>query len=99
MIEDRPAAGESDQSIVEGAWDLLLIRRRYLRYLSFLDAPPPQDSRLIGWSRQENTFWQNAVGVDPLLPRALLPSDYLGFEALRRRQALLAKLARHTTVS
>jgi len=99
VIEGRPATGETDQSIVDGAWDFPLIRRRYLRYLSFLDATPPQDSRLIGWSRQENNFWQNAVGVDPLLPRALLPSDYLGFEALRRRQSILAKLARQTTIS
>ena len=99
VIEGRPATGESDQSIVAGAWNFSLIRRRYLSYLSFHKFPPPAGARFINWCRQENHFWRNAVGVDSFLPQSLLPSDYLGFEALRRRQAVFAKLAGRTTVS
>lgn len=93
VMEGRPAAGETDLEIVTGAWSFQLLGRRYERYLSFLAAPLPDRSGLPEWGRCENTLWRNAIGIDPLLPQALLPKGYLGREAYHRRRAVFSNLA------
>ncbi len=96
LIEGRPAAGESDEEIVSGAWDFALVNRRYQQYLEFLRQPPPTGPRLMAWSQRENRLWLTACRTDPLLPQQLLPPGYLGKEAFTQRAAAFSILARTT---
>jgi DNA-binding transcriptional regulator PaaX len=96
VIEGKPAAGETDAEIVDGAWDFALINRRYEQYLTLLGKPLPATPRLIEWARRENTAWKAALKTDPLLPSRLLPAGYLGREALQRRKAIFSRLAAHS---
>jgi phenylacetic acid degradation operon negative regulatory protein len=92
LLEARPCAGESDAEIVAGAWDFPQINRRYARHLKILAARPDGVLRtesagkaLLRWAATERAAWLEAVTSDPLLPGRILPSDYLGQQAWRRR--------------
>ena len=92
LLEARPCSGESDAEIVAGAWDFERMNRRYERHLKILDERPSGALRreatanaLLRWARMERSAWLDAVTNDPLLPSPLLPSNYLGQRAWRRR--------------
>ncbi len=96
LLEARPCSGESDEEIVAGAWDFALINQYYARHLNVLDRHPRgrlQDmasaQKLQRWTGEEHQAWLNAVESDPLLPKQLLPDDYLGQRAWERRIAVL----------
>ena len=96
LLEARPCAGESDAEIVAGAWDFARINHRYARHLKILDERPGEALRneaaakaLLRWAAAEREAWLEAVTNDPLLPNRLLPSDYLGQSAWRRRIEVL----------
>ncbi len=91
LLEGRPAAGESDREIVDGAWDFEKINRLYRQYLDFIRRRPPAGSGLVKWLRRENHLWLSAHRADPLLPEQLLPSGYLGRRAWAERARLLGK--------
>jgi phenylacetic acid degradation operon negative regulatory protein len=93
LLEARPCAGESDADIVGGAWDFDLINRRYARYLKVLAEHPGGALRsdeaakgLLRWAAAEREAWLGAATNDPFLPSRILPSDYLGQSAWRRRR-------------
>jgi hypothetical protein len=44
---------------------------------------------LLRWAAAERETWLDAVTDDPLLPGRILPSDYLGQRAWRRRVEVL----------
>jgi len=46
------------------------------------------------WAAAEREAWLDAVTQDPLLPERILPSDYLGQEAWRRRMVVLREAGR-----
>lgn len=97
IMEARPCGGETDAQLVVGAWDLDWVNKGYKGHRKVLDQTPgPGSSRQarLRWLETEWRAWQTAVHRDPLLPAVLLPSDYQGCEALRRRNAILAKLLR-----
>jgi phenylacetic acid degradation operon negative regulatory protein len=101
LLEARPCAGESDAEIVAGAWDFEGINRRYARHLKLLDDRPRGALRndatakaLLRWAAAEREAWLDAVTNDPLLPRRILPSDYLGQQAWRRRVKVLRAAGR-----
>jgi phenylacetic acid degradation operon negative regulatory protein len=101
LLEARPCAGESDQEIVAGAWDFARINCRYRRLLKILDERPKMPLRdtdaaetLRRWGASEREAWLDAVTNDPLLPEPLLPSDYLGQKAWRRRIEVLREAGR-----
>ncbi|MHB8520893.1 MAG: hypothetical protein ACYDH9_09050 [Limisphaerales bacterium] len=101
LLEARPCAGESDTEIVAGAWDFECINRRYARHLKILDERPDGDLRnegaakaLLRWEAAEREAWLDAVTNDPLLPARILPSDYLGQQAWRRRVEVLRDAGR-----
>jgi phenylacetic acid degradation operon negative regulatory protein len=105
LLEARPCAGESDVEIVAGAWDFERINRRYARYLKVLEERPGTALRndtsakaLMRWAAAERETWLDAVTIDPLLPVQILPSDYQGQQAWRRRVEVLrdAKRQLHT---
>jgi phenylacetic acid degradation operon negative regulatory protein len=96
LLEARPCAGESDAEIVAGAWDFEHINRRYARHLIILNERPSGALRndaaakaLLRWATAEREAWLDAVTNDPLLPKRILPSDYLGQQAWRRRVKVL----------
>ncbi len=49
---------------------------------------------LLRWSATEREVWLDAVINDPLLPGRILPSDYLGQQAWRRRVEVLRAASR-----
>ena len=101
LLEARPCAGESDADIVAGAWDFERINRRYARHLKVLDDQPDGALRkdaaakaLLRWATSEREAWLDAVTNDPLLPTRILPPDYLGQQAWRRRTEVLPEAGR-----
>ena len=49
---------------------------------------------LLRWAAAEREAWLDAVTNDPLLPGRILPSDYLGQQAWRRRVEVLRDAGR-----
>ncbi len=101
LLEARPCAGESDAEIVAGAWDFASIKRNYARHLSILDERPARALEneaaartLLHWAAAEREAWLKAVTSDPLLPERLLPPDYWGQQAWRRRVEVLQAAGR-----
>lgn len=97
LFEGMPFAGESNAQIVAGAWNFQEINRRYDEHMSVLDEKPDSTVRnseaarkLQRWATAERQAWLCAVSIDPLLPEALLPADYLGRKAWRKRVQTLA---------
>ena len=101
LLEARPCAGESDAEIVTGAWDFERINSRYTRHLKILNDRPvgallndAAAKSLRRWAAMELEAWLEAVTNDPLLPGRILPSDYLGQQAWRRRVEVLREAGR-----
>jgi phenylacetic acid degradation operon negative regulatory protein len=101
LLEARPCAGESDVEIVAGAWDFERVNHLYARHLKVLDKRPDGALRndaaakaLLRWAAAEREAWIEAVKIDPLLPGRILPSDYLGQQAWRRRVEVLRDASR-----
>jgi len=100
LLESRPCAGESDQEIVETAWDFESINEAYRVCEEILDDQPRNATGVKGarsweaWTRAEHQAWLNAVQLDPMLPAKLLPANYLGRRVWRNRKRVLAKAAR-----
>lgn len=98
FIEGRPCAGESDASIVSGAWNFARIGEAYRCYLLAHEAMPRASDAPEHWRRwlaHERETWQAAINLDPLLPECLLPSGYLGRKALKARRRALRAFASH----
>ncbi len=94
VVEARPVAGEQDAQIVRSAWDFAAIDDSYGRYLELLrecPSSPPQtvgEARaLLDWINRERQAWRTAARLDPFLPEALLPPNYLGQRAWHARLA------------
>lgn len=101
LLEARPCAGESDAEIVAGAWNFEQINHRYAQYLKILNERPSGKLRnstaaktLLRWAMTEREAWLDAVTNDPLLPKRILPSDYLGQQAWQRRMESLRDAGR-----
>jgi len=101
LLEARPCAGEADAEIVVGAWDFERINHRYGRHLKIVEERPGGAMRndktakaLLRWAAAEREAWLEAVTIDPLLPARILPSDYLGQQAWRRRVEVLRDAGR-----
>jgi phenylacetic acid degradation operon negative regulatory protein len=101
FLESRPCTGETDDQIVLGSWDFDSINARYAQYRGVLKRRPP--GRLVDdqamarslerWLREEREAWLNAVQIDPLLPRCLLPPGYTGRLAWQERRRAIAHVA------
>ncbi len=96
LLEARPCAGEPDSEIVQGAWDFARINEGYARNQRMLKERPkvpphhPETARIwLRWAARERAAWLEAVGADPLLPRQILPSDYLGRTVWHERMKVL----------
>ena len=94
-------AGESVAEIVAGAWDFERINRRYARHLKILGERPGGVLRndaaakaLLRRAATEREPWLEAVTNDPLLPGWILPPEYPGQPAWRRRVEVLRDASR-----
>ena len=101
LLEARSCAGESDAEIVAGAWDFERINRHYARHLTLLGQRPggtlsngTTARALLRWAAAEREAWLDAVMNDPFLPERILPADYLGLQAWRRRIEVLREAGR-----
>ena len=101
LLEARPCAQESDSEIVAGAWDFDRINHRYERFRKILEARPANSLRggraakaWVAWAAQERAAWLDAVMNDPLLPARILPANYSGQRAWRRRVEVLREASR-----
>ena len=100
VLEARPCAGETDEEIVAGAWDFDGINRLYAKHMKLLNARPagPLRNKVAArtfrkWATEERNAWLAAVTEDPLLPKSLLPQDYLGHKAWLLRVKSLREAA------
>jgi phenylacetic acid degradation operon negative regulatory protein len=101
LLEARPCAGKSDMEIVTGSWDFQKINSRYSSHIETLNARPEGSlsdtgtaAALLKWAAAERHAWLDAVTHDPLLPAKLLPPNYLGQKAWRRRVEVLRAAGR-----
>jgi len=85
---------------VAGAWDFERINRCYARHLKILNERPGGALRsdvtakaLLRWAAEREARLE-AVTNDPLLPGRILPPDYLGQLAWRRRAEVLRDAGR-----
>jgi len=101
LLEARACAGESDEEIVNGAWNFDRINQSYSRHLKILGRRPSgvlktevAAKKLFRWMSEEREAWLAAIKIDPLLPARLLPGNYLGQKAWRRRLQAMWESAR-----
>jgi phenylacetic acid degradation operon negative regulatory protein len=102
LLEARPCAGESDAEIVAGGWVFEHINRLYAQHLDVLKqrpAGPPRDPPVAKafqcWAARERQAWLGAVTLDPLLPQALLPPNYLGCQSWQQRRKALRGMGQY----
>ena len=100
LLEARACAGESDREIVTGAWDFDSINNHYSRYLKILGRAPGRSAKdksaatkFLQWMSEERQAWLEAITLDPLLPARILPANYLGKKAWRRRVKAMEQTA------
>jgi len=100
LMEATCCAGYSNAAVVNGAWDFKEINKQYDAYLETMKLMKAEMKRLVespdnlgAWLRRERNAWQQALALDPLLPRALWPKDYRGEQAWQMRQAVLGAVA------
>ncbi|HKS38258.1 MAG TPA: PaaX family transcriptional regulator C-terminal domain-containing protein [Verrucomicrobiae bacterium] len=101
VIEGRPTGSDTDEDLIQSAWDFTAINRRYQRVCELAErgrklarCGNAKPAEVHGWLAENQLAWLNAVDSDPLLPELLLPKDYLGHEAWEQRNATLDALAR-----
>ncbi|MEI6071779.1 MAG: hypothetical protein WCS31_08295 [Verrucomicrobiae bacterium] len=103
MLESGSRGMQVDARMVQAAWSFPRINERYQQHIEILDRLPVParyssrallDRALLDWSKLENQAWLDAVRRDPLLPSALLPTDYLGTKAWKKRRAVLPRAMR-----
>lgn len=99
LFDGRPCGGESDAAIVRGAWDFPAINALYERHRTIVSECPdppsrrsPPGPRFLAWARREREAWKAAIRKDPLLPRVLLPAEYLGGRSWDARKGLFHHL-------
>ena len=98
LFEGRPCGGESDEALVRAAWDFAEINRCYDTWSKVMDCAPRLDAptasgdkTVRAWAAHERMAWHQVVRCDPFLPAVLLPENYPGRAAWRRRQKLLTE--------
>lgn len=102
FLEASPAAGESNEDIVAGAWDFGRINQLYQEHLLLLSSQPEvgegnaiKAAHLRDWGRQERESWNRLVSLDPFLPNCLLPKGYQGRVVWEQRKAALRRFGAH----
>jgi phenylacetic acid degradation operon negative regulatory protein len=75
-------AGLSDvRAMVAEAWDLAAVEERYEQFIALFSDPRPAD--VLARQIELVHAWRRFPGIDPALPRELLPARWSGLEAAR----------------
>jgi phenylacetic acid degradation operon negative regulatory protein len=97
LFESRTVLGFGDQSVVTEAWDFKSINRLQEYYILFagenlkqLNQAAVAESGILQLIRMDNLAYAQAMSNDPLLPKELHPSDYVGMQAAEAHHALLS---------
>ncbi len=98
FFEGRPCASERDSDIVTTAWNFARINDHYRLYRGILArrpsgalANPATMKAFQSWLRNEREAWIDAISLDPLLTKVLLPKEYQGIDAWREKQKIMTK--------
>ena len=96
FLEATTCGGEKSEDVVKSAWDFAKINRLYSAHGEHLKMLPTKKemnfrAKLHEWASSEKSHWQACMETDPLLPRELLPEDYVGEQAVKKRLAALRK--------
>jgi len=94
LMECQPHRGQSNAELVNATWDYPGINAGYDTYIQHLsqywvNRIPKNVDRFIA---EEKRLWENALKHDPLLPKQLVPSGYLGKKAWRLRKRRMPKI-------
>lgn len=83
FVADNPGDAANDARIVATAWDLGELREAHDAFIGrWRDVPPPSEPRAAFTTRIELVHdWRSFLFLDPGLPAALLPGDWLGEQA------------------
>ncbi len=90
LVADRPADPAEDARIVATAWDLAGLRDAHAAFLDrWADVEVPDAPATAFTTRITLVHhWRSFLFLDPGLPRALLPPDWLGGDAAERFRSL-----------
>ncbi len=98
LFESRTVLGFGDQSVVQEAWDFKTINLLQEQYLLFADENLNRlkqvtvtENGISQLIRMDNLAYAQAMSGDPLLPKELHPSDYIGMRAAEAHHALLSQ--------
>lgn len=101
LFEGRPAGGESDQDMVNGAWNFRQIHQLYARWSEIAKTAPVvtawKDAELKvmrSWASRERAAWREAMEADPFLPFGLLPAAYPGRKCWEQRMRLFREIGK-----
>lgn len=94
LMECRLLRGQSNAEVVKATWDYSRINAGYDAYIQHLSQHrggwiPADADRFIA---EEKRLWEIALKHDPLLPKQLVPSGYLGKKAWRLRKRRLPQI-------
>lgn len=96
LFEARTVLGHGNQSVVQEAWNFDRINRVHELYIHFanenltlLDSETPSDSSVMQLLRMNNLAYAQAMSIDPLLPKELLPKDYEGMRVAELNSELI----------
>ena len=98
FFDGLPSAGESDATLVAGAWNCGRLGEAHRECLGILEQPPADSDpshRWRLWLLKEREAWMRALDLDPLLPGSLLPSGYLGRKVPALRRSLIRRALPH----
>jgi len=109
LFESRTVLGQCDTDIVQNAWDFEAIGQLQSAYISVfqenltrLSENEIPNEEILDLARYELATYLSVMRPDPLLPRALWPSGYLGEETFNAHRdfvkAARSKLRRGSNV-
>ncbi len=100
LLESRTVLHLDQQEMVQNAWDFERLHKLQARYidvfgenLSLLKQLGHCEEDLIALLHQESEAYAQAMILDPLLPTALLPDNYLGKNVWNLRNQLRTHIA------
>lgn len=101
LLESRTVLHLDQQEMVNNAWNFQHLNELQSRYLEVfgenmtqLDRPSLTEKDLMALLYQESEAYIQALRMDPLLPAALLPGNYLGRKVWKLRNHLRTTVAR-----
>jgi len=97
LLDALPCGGESATDMVSAAWNFKRINEAWQTLDAHLDtsadcAKNINKERLNQWAVKERNLLQRCFRLDPLLPKALLATNYQGMKIWHRRRHILSQL-------